>query len=437
MNLAALNQGNGEVVVKWRAGPTDTQGVRGQAATGYRVYSSDDGLAWDNGADVSTTSVRLPLPGAAAKYFRVTALNAGGESFPSAVVGARAPVPGKPLVLVVNGYERLEAAIGKREAIPARYALGTVLRVFVERMNDGSYARLTGQALDANTVGFDTAETDAVTSGDVSQTPYQLLAWFVGRGKQGGAALSLQEQAVVKAFRMQNLPVFFTGAGTADAQFVTDAFSGAVPGTTGSLTVTGADALMGLSLSLDDGTGGSFDTGTPPTVAPAGAALQLASYGGGGSAAIGTPAQSVFFGFPFETVGGVATRTEVMRRVLAFLSPGSFDGGIVQVDAGMVVDAGQPDAGTGPVDAGVEPDAGTTDGGVIPGPGGEGTPCLADVDCAGALVCRTAPFELSPRCLGRPVLAFQGGGCASAPMLLPVLVLLALRRRRRAGLSGP
>lgn len=403
-HVAAVNQGNGEAVIRWRAPPTDAQGVRGQPATGYRLYSSDDGLAWDNGIDVTSTSARVTIPAAAAKYFRVTATNPGGESFPSSVVGVKAPVAGKPLVLVVNGYDRLEAAIGKTEAFASKYALGNVLRIFIERINDGSAARLTGEALDANDVGFDTADTDAVTSGDVVQTPYQLLTWFVGRGKQGGAALTAAEQGVVTGFRARNLPVFFTGDGTAAPALVT-AFSGTIPGTRGGLSIDGADALMGLNgLVLDDGTAGSFDTGAPPAIAPAGAAVQLASYGSGGSAAIGTPGQSVMFGFPFETLVGEPNRVEVMRRVLAFLAPSTFDGGIVMVDAGMVIDAGVPDAGvpdSGVPDSGVSTDAGSTpaeDAGVI----------------------------------SQPVLAFEGGGCSASPWLVSVMPLLLLFRRRRA-----
>lgn len=439
-HAAAVNQGNREAVIRWRAPPTDTQNVRGQAATGYRLYSSDDGLAWDNGIDVVSTSARLTIPATAAKYFRVTATNGGGESFPSSVVGVKAPVNGKPLVLVVNGYDRLEAAIGKTEAFATKYALGNVLRIFVERMNDGSAARLTGQALDANDVGFDTADTDAVTSGDVSQAPYQLLTWFVGRGKQGGAALTAQEQAVVTGFRTRNLPVFFSGDGTATPALVT-AFSGTIPGTMGGLAVDGADALAGLNgLALDDGTSGSFDTGAPPTLAASGAAVQLASYASGGSAAIGTPAQSVMFGFPFETLVGEPTRVDVMRRVLVFLTPSSFDGGLVQVDAGAVVDAGVPDAG--PIDAGSSTDAGPgTDAGTggdagtsVPGLGLEGAPCLANADCAEPFVCRRPVGEVSSSCLKQPVLAFQGGGCSSSPWLMSVLpLLLFLRRRDPAG----
>jgi hypothetical protein len=246
--------------------------------------------------------------------------------------------------------------------------------------------------------------------------------------------------------------VFFTGDGTVSAPFVST-FSGTVPGTTGSLQVNGAGALMGLNaMALDDGTSGSFDTGAPPAVAPAGAAVQLGTYGSGGSAAIGTPGQSVMFGFPFETLVGQPTRVEVMRRVLAFLSPAGFDGGLVQVDAGLVLDggvvldagmnvpdAGADDAGMNVPDAGAD-DAGTTGdagrdagtgsdaGGTAPAPGLEGTPCLSDVDCAAPLLCRRGP--LVPRCGPAPVLAFQGGGCSSAPLLVPLLALLVLRRRR-------
>lgn len=243
-HLAALNQSNGDAVVRWRSPPVDSQNVRGNAAQAYRVYSSDDGLAWDNGVDVATTSLRLPLPAAAAKYFRVTALNEGGESFPSAVVGARRPTAGQPFVLIVNGFDRLEAAIGKTETFPAAYGLGDVLRIFVEKMNDGSAARLTGAALDANSVGFDTAESDAVTAVDVPLAPYSLLTWFVGRGKQGGAALTSLEQGVVTDFRTRNLPVFFSGDGVAASAFLSATFSGMAPGTTGSLSVTGAGPLM-------------------------------------------------------------------------------------------------------------------------------------------------------------------------------------------------
>lgn len=417
-HVSAVNQGNGEAVLRWRVPPTDAQGVRGHAATGFRVYSSADGQAWDDGYDVVGTSARVTIPPDAARFFRVTATNAGGESFPSSVVGVRAPVPGKPLVLVVDGFDRLEAAIGKVEAFAAKYALGNVLRIWLAQMNDATAARLTGAALADNEVGFDTADSDAVSAGDVPTAPYQLLAWYVGRGKQGGLPLSLAEQAAVSGFRARGVPVFFSGDGTADAQFVADVFSGAVNGDLGGLTVDGLGALMGLdAIALDDGTRGSFNAGTPPSVDPQSAAVVLGRYANNATAAIGVPSQTVFFGFPFETIVVPATRTEVMKRVLAFLGPEAFDGGLIEVDAGSVVDAGQEppvDAGqpNPPDDAGAALDGGVpgADGGVLPEDGGAGLPDG-----------------------GSPVaLELRGGGCGCTtfPLSFPLLALWTLLRRR-------
>lgn len=402
-DLSAVNQANGDVVVSWRTPPTDTDGVRGDAASAYRVYSSVDGLSWDDGVDTVATSLRLPLPADHALYFRVTSLNAGGESMPSAVVGARRPVLGQPFVLLVNGYGRFDSSLGKYETFAPTYALGDVLRLFVEKMNDGSYARFSGAALDANDIGFDSADNDAVV--DLSLAPYSLLTWLAGRGKPGGAALSVDEQAVVTNFRTRNLPVFFTGDATADAAFVSSVFSGTTSANTGGLQVTGAGPLLGVStLMLDDGNGGSFDTGTPPVLDVSGAAISLGSYTAGGNAAIGIAQQTAMFGFPFETIAGAAQRTDVMHRVIEFLLPQPFDGGLPETDAGVVLDGGF-DAGTPPTpDAGVEPeDAG-----------------MQEPD-AGVVV-------IQPK----PKLSFVGGGCTAAPsVLLSLMMFLLLRRRTR------
>ncbi|HEY0881515.1 MAG TPA: N-acetylmuramoyl-L-alanine amidase, partial [Archangium sp.] len=413
-HVSAVSMGTGLALVRWRASPTDAQGVRGAAATSYRVYSSPDGLAWDDGVDVAAGLSTTLSVGAQAKYFRVAGVNVGGVSFPSGVVGVRPAGAGRPKVLVVNGFDRLEAAIGKTEAFPTRFALGNVLRVFVEKMNDGSAARLTGQALDVNDVGFDIADADAVAGGDVTLTGYQLLSWFVGRGKNGAGPLSAAEQAAITGFRTQNLPVFFTGAAT-DTAYVASTFSGVLSGAPGTLSVTGRGPFMGVgALTLDDGSQGTFDTGTPPVLGPSGAAVQLGTYSDGSGAAIGVPAQTVMFGFPFETVVGATVRQNVMREVLAFLLPAA-----TFPDAGVVIpeDAGTslPDAGPVETDAGmmvqdagvVENDAGVPapDGGVVTSPDG-------------GVITR------------QPLLAFQGGGCTSTPFLVPLLALLVLRSRR-------
>ncbi|MGV3625624.1 MAG: hypothetical protein ACO1OB_32735, partial [Archangium sp.] len=248
--------------------------------------------------------------------------------------------------------------------------------------------------------------------GEVPLAPYSLLTWFVGRGKQGGAAMSAQEQGVINDFRTRNLPVFISGDSSASPAVLTS-FSAAAPGMPGSLTVNGAGALMGVpAISLDDGNGGSFDTGTPPVITTVGAAVSLGSYMAGGNAAVGVAQQTVAFGFPFETIIGSTQRTEVMRRVLVFLGPEDFDGGVVDVDAGTPIDGGFDAGVVEPVDGG-QPDSGIPEDGGAGGGGGTEMPMGGG---AGQL---------------EPVLGFQGGGCSSAPAeLLGLLVLLVVRRRR-------
>lgn len=74
----------------------------------YRVYMrrGDDGF--DNGVTVNGTSYIMELPSYHEVYsFRVTALNDGGESFPSEELSAGViPQSGKP-VLIVNGFDRV------------------------------------------------------------------------------------------------------------------------------------------------------------------------------------------------------------------------------------------------------------------------------------------------------------------------------------------
>ena len=194
--------GDGELARAARSAPG---GVRGEAATQYRVSTSADGLGWDEGQVIAATaqpiqSLLVPLPAGQARFFHVTALNDGGESFPSAVVGARAPTQGQPMALVVNAYDRMESSIGRMEDL-AGWSLGSVLRIFLTRMNDGSSTRVWGEALDANQVGFDSASVEAVAAGDVPLAPYTVLAWFAGRGHAGGGAPTAAEQAVIQARR--------------------------------------------------------------------------------------------------------------------------------------------------------------------------------------------------------------------------------------------
>src|SRR5207247_3170358 len=91
-DLRAITDASGNVTLNWAAGPTSagTAGPYGNAATGYRIWTSTNGYGFDLAATLGNvnTFTLAGLPNNAVTYFRVTAINAGGESLASTVFAA-------------------------------------------------------------------------------------------------------------------------------------------------------------------------------------------------------------------------------------------------------------------------------------------------------------------------------------------------------------
>lgn len=76
--------------------------------TAYVVYTKIDDEGFDNGRLVEgATSVVLPVAAGRQYSFKVTAVNRGGESFPSEVLSVYRAPGARRHVLIVNGFERL------------------------------------------------------------------------------------------------------------------------------------------------------------------------------------------------------------------------------------------------------------------------------------------------------------------------------------------
>ncbi|NLE35135.1 MAG: hypothetical protein GX622_08530 [Bacteroidales bacterium] len=77
-------------------------------ALSYRVYMRKGNDGYDNGTPVSDTSFVTELPAYNTIYsFRVTALNDGGESFPSEELAVGINPDADGTVLIVNGFDRI------------------------------------------------------------------------------------------------------------------------------------------------------------------------------------------------------------------------------------------------------------------------------------------------------------------------------------------
>ncbi len=95
-----------KVRLSWR--PTKDSREPSAMPDGYVLYTRTDDMGWDNGQRINTTSCDITLEPGRMYGFKITAVNRGGESFPSEVLAAYiAPEP-KGKVLVVNGFQRID-----------------------------------------------------------------------------------------------------------------------------------------------------------------------------------------------------------------------------------------------------------------------------------------------------------------------------------------
>jgi hypothetical protein len=295
----------------------------GAPATAWRVYQGQDGLSWDDGTPVTGTTFTATLQPGELRYFRVSGVNAGGESFPSQAVGAVGTSGAAP-VLVVNGFERLDATLGRYDDLSA-WSLGSVFRVALLRMNDGTYVRHHGNAVAAAGRAFDSATVAALAGGLVMPTGYALVDWIAGRGQDTGAPTQAQ-LAALRAFVEAGGRLVVSGSslagalavGSAEAQaFLSQVLGAQVTAATGTPPLSGAPGglLDGVSgLVLDDGLGGAYPAGTLDGLSAAGAEV-IALDATGAPAALKTP-NAVLLGFPLETVKDAAKRGEILSRLL-------------------------------------------------------------------------------------------------------------------------
>jgi hypothetical protein len=317
----------------------------------YRVYLSRDGRGFDDANPIESDEPRAvldPIPRGETRYLRVTAVNAGGESFPTEVLGVRPVRPPTPL-LVVNGFDRRD-------------------RFVREPDNTFDYVSQHGDAIawaDGGRYGFDSASNEALVAGDVALDAYRAIVWILGEESVDDRSFDADERALVDSFLAAGGSLFVS-----EGEMGWDLVERGTPETTAWLerafhatyvhddagTYAAEGAAGGLfdgvgTVRFDDGTHGTYDVDYPDVYAAgAGAAVVLSYDNGAGGAAIAWAGdhRTLLLGFPFETIVDAETRRTMMTRILGFLLPGTPDpvegdedaGGDVAGDAGEDADAG-------------------------------------------------------------------------------------------------
>jgi hypothetical protein len=348
-NVAAVGDANGAIVLSWNVP------AAGQQPTGYIVYRSSDGFGFGNPVTVSGgTATSVSLAGLVPDtdfYFRITAINAGGESMPSETVGCRqASVAGKPRVLIVNGFDRFDRMLDPRQTPAVRNYVppgpnGTIDRVMSRLVNSFDYVVPHGKAVSASGVAFDSCQNESIAANTIRLTNYAAVIWALGNESSADETFSSTEQSRVAAYLDRGGPMFVSGSEVgwdldrsigptaADRAFLNAYLHADLGGDTNDDAETfsfsaAPDSIFAgnAAAQFDDGTRGIYYVEYPDVLSPRGSgAVAALNYSGG----IGGPAgiqydgtagggKVVLFGFPFETITSASGRNVYMSDVLRF-----------------------------------------------------------------------------------------------------------------------
>ena len=366
VRLVVHNDGRSRVRVRWQ--PPVAQASGGDVPTGYRVYRSGDGRAWDNGTPVTATETTLTAAVGELVFVRVSATNAGGESFPTPTLAARAAPTGEAPMLLVMAFDRLDSGLLVREVTPG---LGTLSRMILSRINSYAYVREHAFAAAAAGVSFDSAHSAALANDDLALARYHAVGWMGGQEATADESFSTDEQARVRAFAAAGGALLVTGSEIAwdlgwrgaagDQAFLREVLQAdyaADDGMAPRLTGVG-DFAEQAPLSVDDGSFGTYAVGYPDVLTPAGAATPALVYEGSTRVGAIYAPGLVYVGVPLEALYPAEARQAFFARAMALLgvADAPYDGG--GGDGG--VDGGASDGGAG--DGGSRQDGGAGDGG--------------------------------------------------------------------------
>lgn len=416
LGLALVHREDGLLVARWDAGAAGAP--YGDPATAFRVYTSLDGRSWDNGADLSVPEAVLDVAPGEAVYVRVTGLNAGGESFPSEVMGARRMPEGRPPILVVAAFDRLQTSQLDWETLPR---VGAVRRMRLERLNPFDTAAVHGRAVVSAGFYMDSIADEQLEA--VELGAYPLLIWAAGEESTTDEAISDAQQAILRAYLEGGGKLIASGSemlwdldelGSASDHAFLDEVLGLrlLDDDSDSDVVFGEGPLAGLSVDFSPERSGCYPVEWPDVYTSA--HPTLARYATGGPAGVGDGTVAAF-GFPLECAGDEADRAAWFGALLPHMLPDW-------------VEPELPDGGDGGADGGASDgaadgaDGGGADGGGLADDGGggaEGSGAPGKGVGLGGLGC-SAPRSAA------------GGPLGAALTLLSLAALLRMRRRSRA-----
>ncbi len=424
VSVAAFNAGPGRVTVSWQPPPDMPE--LGDPADGYMVYMGPNAHSFDEGTYVEGTTYTLDnVPAGSLLFFKVTAVNAGGESVSSSPVAVYTSRAGKAQVLLVDAFDALTRDMAPM--IDDGYSSGAVFRMILEKMNFwregiGRHAKALAQAH----LAFDSMQVEAIGLVDWNTAEYQAVDVMAGRGTTPDSmnALTSWLQAAFAA----SVPVFVNGS-SFGTDMIDQGLGSRLSTMFGLETVSEGDESLTFSGVLDSVPSSQISTGdgfydARPTEAYVSESAP-ASYDSGSAAGVFASNSSGFIlGAPLEAFENSTTRVELLHVLMTDVF------GVEELS-----DATDPGDGTGtdPGDGtGTDPGDGT---GTDPGDGtgtdpGDGTDTNNSTDTRNGTNYEAVKTEYGLGCACTVVGSSKDSSSSLPALLLAVFAALIVMRRR-------
>lgn len=342
--------------------------------TGYVVYTRIEGEGFDNGRYVQATSLTLPIETGKIYSYKVTAVNNGGESFPSEILSACYTPTHKKTILIVNGFHRLSAPAIRQDADSQGFDLKedpgvaylrttgycgyqqTFTRQTEGRLNASGtgytdnrlekqiiagntfdYPYIHGTALRSLGYSFVSCSDEAIKNRRILLTNYDMVDWISGLQKYDKSGVVHYEcfspaaRRALTHYSLQGGKLFISGAyigsgltGEAEKNFTKNILkytcSTAIP-TSSYSTLTGNGITFAINKAINDSI---YSVTYSDCLIPEFPAFTTFSYTdennqSASSAYLGTTFNCFTLGVPFESIVSEGQRKEVMQTVLEFL----------------------------------------------------------------------------------------------------------------------
>ncbi len=345
----------------------------------YIVYTRIGNFGFDNGVLVDGTSYTAKIEPELVYSFKVTAVNKGGESFPSEILSAYKAKREKERVLIVNGFDRISGpaiintpdSVGfdlkKDPGVPYLYNIsycgvqtgfnpknagketstglgysGSELEGMRIAGNTFDYPFIHGKAIQATPgYSFVSCSNEAVESGRVKLNDYHLVDYILGLQKDDSATSQLTNEKY-KTFTpaMQQLITQYCKRGgnilvsgsyvgsdmnnsDVEKSFTSDilkySFQNSMQNT-GSGSIFGLGRTFTIPRQVNEHT---YSVPAPDCIAPVSPAFPAIKYvegNCGAATAYKGDYRTFIMGFPFESIDTEKHRAEIMAGILQFLS---------------------------------------------------------------------------------------------------------------------